>query len=54
MNATRMVIAHRLSTIRTADHVLVLEAGRIVQQGSFDELVAEDGPFLRLVRRQML
>lgn len=54
MNATRLVIAHRLSTIRTADHILVLEAGRIVQQGKFDELVAQDGPFLRLVRRQML
>ena len=54
MNATRLVIAHRLSTIRTADHILVLEEGRIVQQGRFDELVAEDGPFLRLVRRQML
>ncbi|MGQ3296867.1 NHLP bacteriocin export ABC transporter permease/ATPase subunit [Reyranella sp.] len=54
MNATRLIIAHRLSTIRSADHIIVLEAGRIVQQGSFDALVGEEGPFLRLVRRQIL
>jgi NHLM bacteriocin system ABC transporter ATP-binding protein len=54
MNATRLVIAHRLSTIRTADHIIVLEAGRIVESGTFDELVGRTGPFHRLVRRQIL
>ena len=54
MNATRIVIAHRLSTIRDADRILVLEAGRIVESGSYDDLVAHEGPLRRLVQRQML
>lgn len=49
MNATRLP---RRSTIRSADHIIVLEAGRIVQQGSVDALVGAQGPFLRRVRRQ--
>jgi ATP-binding cassette subfamily C protein len=49
---TRIVIAHRLSTIRRADRIYVIEAGRIVQHGRFDELAAEEGPFARLVARQ--
>ena len=54
MNATRLVIAHRLSTIRSADHIIVLEAGRIVESGAYDELVERGGAFYRLVRRQLL
>ena len=54
MNATRIVIAHRLSTIRDADRIVVLEGGRIVETGSYDELVGRDGEFRRLVRRQLL
>ncbi len=54
MNATRLVIAHRLSTIRDADHIIVLEAGRIVEAGTYDELVGRDGAFRRLVQRQIL
>ena len=46
---TTLVIAHRLSTIRRADRIVVLAAGRVVQTGSYDELVAADGPFARLV-----
>ena len=52
MNATRIIVAHRLSTIRDADRILVLEAGRIVESGRCDELVAKRGAFHRLARRQ--
>ena len=51
--ATRIVIAHRMSTIREAHRIYVLEAGRVVQVGRFDELAARAGPFRDLVRRQM-
>ena len=50
---TRVVIAHRLSTIRNANRIYVLEGGRVVQQGSFDELFEVEGTFRNLVRRQM-
>jgi len=53
LNVTRVVIAHRLSTIRKADRIYVVEAGRVAQNGSFDELAAEDGLFARLMARQM-
>ncbi len=49
---TMIVIAHRLSTIRHAHKVLVLEEGRLVEQGSYDELVAKVGVFARMVRMQ--
>lgn len=45
-------MAHRLSTIRQADRIYVVEAGRVVQQGGYDELVAAEGLFARLVQRQ--
>jgi len=51
--ATRIVIAHRLSTIRMADHIYVIRAGRIVQSGTYDELIADDRPFLELAKRQL-
>jgi ATP-binding cassette, subfamily B, bacterial MsbA len=51
---TAFVIAHRLSTIRNADQILVLNKGRIVERGSYDELVALDGLFTRLARAQTL
>jgi ATP-binding cassette subfamily C protein len=47
------VIAHRLSTIRNADHIYVIEAGRVVQQGTFDQLANQEGLFLKLMARQM-
>ena len=53
MNATRIVIAHRLSTISNADRIYVVKAGRIVQVGTYDELVNQDGLFARLVARQL-
>ncbi|MFN7175233.1 MAG: ATP-binding cassette domain-containing protein, partial [Thermaurantiacus tibetensis] len=53
LRVTRVSIAHRLSTIRHADRIYVLEAGRVVQVGTFDELMAEEGLFKRLAARQM-
>ncbi|MGW4682069.1 ATP-binding cassette domain-containing protein [Micromonospora taraxaci] len=53
--ATRLVIAHRLSTVRAADTIVVLDEGRIVQRGSYDELMDQpEGLFHRLARRQLL
>jgi ABC-type bacteriocin/lantibiotic exporter with double-glycine peptidase domain len=53
LQVTRIVVAHRLSTIRQTDRIYVIEAGRVVQQGFFDELMRQDGLFLRLMQRQM-
>jgi ATP-binding cassette subfamily B protein len=49
---TSFVIAHRLSTIRDADTILVMEAGRIVEQGSHDELLLQRGAYFRLYNAQ--
>ena len=45
---TSIIIAHRLTTVRRADEILVLERGRITQRGTYDELMAAEGPFRRL------
>ena len=50
--ATRIVIAHRLTTIRGADRVYVMSAGKVVQEGSYDELAAVSGQVRDLVARQ--
>ncbi|MBI2893082.1 MAG: NHLP bacteriocin export ABC transporter permease/ATPase subunit [Deltaproteobacteria bacterium] len=52
LQVTRVVIAHRLSTIRHADRIVVLERGRVVQVGTFEELMKADGPFRALAARQ--
>lgn len=49
VGCTRILIAHRLATVRDADRILVLQAGRIVQEGSYDELAAREGLFRSLV-----
>jgi ATP-binding cassette subfamily B multidrug efflux pump len=49
---TSFVIAHRLSTIRGADTILVMEQGRIVEQGSHEQLLSHDGPYYRLYNSQ--
>ncbi len=53
LTSTRLVIAHRLSTLEQADRIYVLQAGRVVQSGSFAELMEADGVFRELVRRQI-
>lgn len=53
LQATRLVIAHRLSTIISADRIYVIEAGRVVQRGTYDELAGQAGPFQELIRRQL-
>ena len=54
LKCTRIVIAHRLSTIRHADRIVMLDKGHIVEDGSYDELVAKGGMFAELVKRQQL
>lgn len=54
LRCTRVVIAHRLSTIRNCDRIVVLDAGRIVEDGTYEELVERGGRFAELVRRQRL
>jgi ATP-binding cassette, subfamily B, multidrug efflux pump len=49
---TSFVIAHRLSTIRDADIILVMEEGRIVEQGNHQELLAAEGAYYRLYQSQ--
>lgn len=46
---TIIMIAHRLKTVRNADQILVVDKGRIVQQGKHDELMCEDGIYRRFV-----
>src|SRR5690606_13288234 len=54
LRATRIVVAHRLSTIMHADRIYVVEAGRIVQTGRYDDLMAQSGPFAELAKRQLV
>ena len=54
LKCTRVVIAHRLSTIRDCDRILVLDQGRVIEDGSYEELIAQNGYFAELVERQRL
>ena len=51
---TRVVVAHRVSTVKDADRIYVLDMGRIVEAGKYDELMRRDGAFAELARRQVL
>jgi len=53
LHCTRIVIAHRLSTIHDCDRILVLNRGKITEEGTFDELLARGGEFAKLVRHQL-
>ncbi|MBD8891264.1 ATP-binding cassette domain-containing protein [Roseibium litorale] len=53
MNCTQIIVAHRLSTIKTADKIIVLDKGQVAEQGTYDELIAANGHFARLVMRQL-
>ena len=54
MGCTRLVIAHRLSTIRHCDRILVLDEGKVIEDGSYEELISKNGFFAKLVERQRL
>ncbi len=54
LKCTRIVIAHRLSTIKQCDRILVLDKGKIVEDGTYRELIAQNGFFAELVARQRL
>lgn len=53
LKATRIVIAHRLSTIQNADRIYVIEGGRVVEEGTYQDLLHRGGPFTRLAERQI-
>ncbi len=54
MRCTRIVIAHRLSTIKHCDRILVIDNGKIAEDGTYDQLIAKNGLFADLVSRQQL
>lgn len=53
MSCTRIVIAHRLSTVINCDRIIVLDQGKIVEEGSFKELMEKKGLFARMAERQI-
>ena len=53
LGVTRIVIAHRLSTIRHADRIYVIQAGQVIQQGTFEQLADQEGLFAQLIARQL-
>lgn len=54
LKCTRIVIAHRLSTVKHCDRIIVLDGGKIVEDGTYEELIAKKGTFAELVERQMV
>ena len=54
LSVTRLVVAHRLSTVVRADRIYVMDAGRVVEQGTFEQLMQRDGHFSRLAAAQMV
>ena len=54
MSATVIMVAHRLSTVESFDRIIMLENGKIAEEGTYSELMAKDGHFAQLVRKQLL
>ena len=54
LQCTRIVIAHSLSTIRHCDRIIVLDGGKIIEDGTYEELLAQGGFFAELVERQRI
>ncbi|MBR6187163.1 MAG: NHLP bacteriocin export ABC transporter permease/ATPase subunit [Clostridia bacterium] len=54
LKCTRIVVAHRLSTIRNCDRILMLDKGEIIEDGTYDQIIAQGGFFAQLVERQRL
>ena len=54
LECTRIVIAHRLSTIKECDRILYLEGGKIIEEGTYDELVSKKTKFRDLVEKQQI
>lgn len=54
LKCTRIVIANRLSTIKHANRIIYLDEGRIVESGTYDQLIEKDGYFAKLMKRQLL
>ncbi len=54
IDATRIVIAHRLSTIVDADHILVMQRGKVVESGTYQHLMEQNGAFAQLAQRQLI
>ena len=54
MNVTRIVVAHRLSTVRNCDRILVLDNGKIAEEGSYESLMAKNGLFRQFASRQTI
>ena len=53
MKATRVVIAHRLSTIMKCDRIVVLDKGKIIEEGSYEDLMESRSAFYELAKRQL-
>ena len=53
LEATKIVIAHRLSTIAGCDRIIVMDKGRVIEEGNYDELMEKHGRFYELALRQM-
>ncbi|MBS1571284.1 MAG: peptidase domain-containing ABC transporter, partial [Bacteroidetes bacterium] len=53
LGKTAVVIAHRLSTVKNADNIIVLDKGKVVEQGNHKELVSQKGEYYRLIKNQL-